>query len=39
MKIIRAVVLFGLLFVSTGFGYDWGTNPGDGSEANPYQIL
>jgi len=27
------------LFVSLGDAYDWATNPGDGTAANPYQIL
>ncbi|MBN1763859.1 MAG: hypothetical protein JW860_01260 [Sedimentisphaerales bacterium] len=26
------------LLISPCLAYDWGTNPGDGSEANPYQI-
>lgn len=32
-----AAVMLGL-FVSSGFAYDWSTNPGDGSPGNPYQV-
>jgi hypothetical protein len=34
---LTAAALF-LCFFSTVFAYDWSTNPGDGSAANPYQI-
>jgi fibronectin-binding autotransporter adhesin len=36
-QISAAAVLF-LCFFSTAFAYDWSTNPGNGSAANPYQI-
>ena len=36
----RHFLMFSVLCVSVScvFGYNWSDNPGDGSEANPYQI-
>jgi len=38
---IRSIMIFmGWIILGTSavFGYDWSTNPGDGSPENPYQI-
>jgi hypothetical protein len=37
-RFFAAVVLGWVMLSSISFGYDWATNPGDGSPENPYQI-
>ena len=32
------LILLGVCLSGPALGYDWATNPGDGSAANPYQI-
>lgn len=31
-------IIASIIFCAPAFGYDWSTNPGDGSPENPYQI-
>ena len=31
-------IIVSIIFCAPALAYDWSTNPGDGSEANPYQI-
>ena len=31
-------IIVSIIFCAPVLAYDWSTNPGDGSEANPYQI-
>lgn len=38
MKEIAWAIVLIFAFFSTAMGYDWSSNPGDGSESNPYQI-
>ncbi len=38
MRLVWVVMVVGFLVCSVGFGYDWATNPGAGTEDDPYQI-
>ncbi len=38
MKKILASLIVCIVLSGTTFGYDWSSNPGDGTDGNPYQI-